>query len=39
LVLDLDLSPPEAAGAVVRDTLARFGRIDALLNIAGLYPR
>ncbi|MGF6721049.1 3-oxoacyl-[acyl-carrier protein] reductase [Paraburkholderia sp. GAS41] len=35
LVLDLDLSEPEAAQQVVDQTLARFGQIDAVLNIAG----
>jgi 3-oxoacyl-[acyl-carrier protein] reductase len=35
LVIDLDLSEPPAAQAVVDRTLAAFGRIDALLNIAG----
>jgi NAD(P)-dependent dehydrogenase (short-subunit alcohol dehydrogenase family) len=35
LVIDTDLSQAEAAQAVVDQTLAGFGRIDALLNIAG----
>jgi NAD(P)-dependent dehydrogenase (short-subunit alcohol dehydrogenase family) len=35
LVLELDLMAPSAAGAVVKATLERFGRIDALVNIAG----
>jgi NAD(P)-dependent dehydrogenase (short-subunit alcohol dehydrogenase family) len=35
LVIDLDLSEPVAAQAVVDRALAAFGRIDALLNIAG----
>ena len=39
LVLDLDLSQAAAAGKVVEATLARFGRIDALLNIAGAVPQ
>lgn len=39
LVLDLDLSQPEAAQQVVDKTLAAFGRIDALLNIAGAVPQ
>jgi NAD(P)-dependent dehydrogenase (short-subunit alcohol dehydrogenase family) len=39
LVLDLDLSEPTAADTVVRRTLERFGRIDALLNIAGAVPQ
>jgi 3-oxoacyl-[acyl-carrier protein] reductase len=39
LLLDLDLARPEAAQQVVDSTLARFGRIDALLNIAGAVPQ
>jgi 3-oxoacyl-[acyl-carrier protein] reductase len=35
LVLELDLMVPAAAEIVVKKTLDRFGRIDALLNIAG----
>src|SRR6476469_7291357 len=35
LVLELDLMAPTAAEVVVRKTLDRFGRIDALVNIAG----
>jgi 3-oxoacyl-[acyl-carrier protein] reductase len=35
LVIDTDLSVAAAAHAVVERTLASFGRIDALLNIAG----
>jgi 3-oxoacyl-[acyl-carrier protein] reductase len=35
LVLDLDLMVPAVAEIVVKKTLDRFGRIDALLNIAG----
>jgi 3-oxoacyl-[acyl-carrier protein] reductase len=35
LAIDLDLMAPTAAEAVVSQTLAKFGRIDALLNIAG----
>lgn len=38
LVIDLDLMAPTAAEAVVSRTLAKFGRIDALLNIAGAVP-
>jgi 3-oxoacyl-[acyl-carrier protein] reductase len=30
-----DLADPEAVDAVVRDTAARFGRIDAVVNLAG----
>ena len=39
LVIDADLARPEAAKAVVDQTLAAFGRIDALLNIAGAVPQ
>ncbi|HVW73337.1 MAG TPA: SDR family oxidoreductase [Rhizomicrobium sp.] len=39
LVIDADLSQPEAARAVVDQTGAAFGRIDALLNISGAVPQ
>lgn len=39
LVIDADLAEPDAARAVVAQTLAAFGRIDALLNIAGAVPQ
>jgi 3-oxoacyl-[acyl-carrier protein] reductase len=39
LVIDLDLADPAAAGQVVERTLAAFGRIDALVNIAGAVPQ
>ncbi|WP_296745971.1 SDR family oxidoreductase [Mesorhizobium sp.] len=39
LVIEADLAEPEAAKAVVDQTLAAFGRIDALLNIAGAVPQ
>jgi NAD(P)-dependent dehydrogenase (short-subunit alcohol dehydrogenase family) len=38
-VIDLDLSDSSAAQKVVEQTLAAFGRIDALLNIAGAVPQ
>ena len=38
-VIDADLAQPEVAQAVVDRTLAAFGRIDALLNIAGAVPQ
>jgi 3-oxoacyl-[acyl-carrier protein] reductase len=38
LSIDLDLTAPTAAEAVVSQTLAKFGRIDTLLNIAGAVP-
>lgn len=31
----VDLRSPKAAGEVVERTLAEFGRVDALVNIAG----
>ena len=39
LPLALDLSQVEASKTVVNTTLERFGRIDALLNIAGAVPQ
>jgi 3-oxoacyl-[acyl-carrier protein] reductase len=39
LVIDIDLSDTSAAKKVVEQTLAAFGRIDALLNIAGAVPQ
>jgi 3-oxoacyl-[acyl-carrier protein] reductase len=39
LVVDIDLAEPAAAQAVVDQALAAFGRIDALLNIAGAVPQ
>jgi 3-oxoacyl-[acyl-carrier protein] reductase len=39
LVLGVDLSDPRAPVTVVDDTIQRFGRIDALLNIAGAVPQ
>lgn len=39
LVCDLDLSKAEAADALVSTVLDRFGRLDALLNIAGAVPQ
>lgn len=39
LVIEADLARPEGAKAVVDQTLAAFGRIDALLNIAGAVPQ
>jgi len=35
----LDLRDPQSAEIVVKGTLDRFGRIDALLNIAGAVPQ
>jgi 3-oxoacyl-[acyl-carrier protein] reductase len=39
LVIDADLAEPQAAKAVVDRTSAAFGRIDALINIAGAVPQ
>jgi 3-oxoacyl-[acyl-carrier protein] reductase len=39
LVIDADLSQPAAAQTIVDQSLAAFGRIDALLNIAGAVPQ
>ena len=39
LAIDLDLSEADAAQHVVDQTLSTFGRIDALLNIAGAVPQ
>ena len=39
LAIAIDLSDPSAAARVVDEALARFGRIDALLNIAGAVPQ
>ncbi len=38
-VCDLDLSKIESAETLIKATLDRFGRIDALLNIAGAVPQ
>jgi 3-oxoacyl-[acyl-carrier protein] reductase len=39
LIIDLDLSDTAAPKKIVDQTLARFARIDALLNIAGAVPQ
>jgi 3-oxoacyl-[acyl-carrier protein] reductase len=39
LICALDLSHVEAPGTLIQTTLDRFGRIDALLNIAGAVPQ
>src|SRR5487761_504456 len=39
LIIDADLAQPAAAKAVIDQTLTAFGRIDALLNIAGAVPQ
>ena len=35
----LDLRHPQSAKSIIEGTLERFGRIDALLNIAGAVPQ
>lgn len=39
LIYALDLRQPQSPEIVVKGTLERFGRIDALLNIAGAVPQ
>ncbi|HTV55169.1 MAG TPA: SDR family oxidoreductase [Terriglobia bacterium] len=39
MVFAIDLRPPQSAETVIKGTLDRFGRIDALLNIAGAVPQ
>jgi 3-oxoacyl-[acyl-carrier protein] reductase len=39
MVSPIDLRMPQSAETIVRATLDRFGRIDALLNIAGAVPQ
>jgi len=39
LVVAADLADAQAATSIVEQTLAEFGRIDALLNIAGAVPQ
>jgi 3-oxoacyl-[acyl-carrier protein] reductase len=39
LVYAMDLREPSSAEIIVKGTLDRFGRIDALLNIAGAVPQ
>ncbi|MEI9979565.1 MAG: SDR family oxidoreductase [Edaphobacter sp.] len=39
LIYALDLREPQSAEILVTGTLERFGRIDALLNIAGAVPQ
>jgi len=39
LIVDIDLAEQSAAKQVVEKTLSAFGRIDALLNIAGAVPQ
>ena len=39
IVYALDLREPQSARSIIEGTLERFGRIDALLNIAGAVPQ
>jgi 3-oxoacyl-[acyl-carrier protein] reductase len=39
MVYALDLREPQSADIIINGTLERFGRIDALLNIAGAVPQ
>jgi len=39
LVIDLDLSERRSATAVIERVLSTFGRIDALINVAGAVPQ
>jgi 3-oxoacyl-[acyl-carrier protein] reductase len=39
LICPLDLREPRSAEVLVKSTLDRYGRIDALLNIAGAVPQ
>jgi 3-oxoacyl-[acyl-carrier protein] reductase len=39
LIIDIDLSEASAAKTIADRTLSAFGRIDALLNIAGAVPQ
>ena len=39
LIYALDMREPQSAEVVVKGTLDRFGRIDALANIAGAVPQ
>jgi 3-oxoacyl-[acyl-carrier protein] reductase len=39
LIIAADLRQAEAAGQVVKETVAKFGKIDALVNIAGAVPQ
>ena len=38
-VLAFDLRQPQSAKAIIEETLERFSRVDALLNIAGAVPQ
>src|ERR1700733_2582872 len=39
MVLAFDLRQPQSAKTIIKETLSRFGKTDALLNIAGAVPQ
>jgi NAD(P)-dependent dehydrogenase (short-subunit alcohol dehydrogenase family) len=39
LAIQADLSDPDAARRVIETTVDRFGRIDALVKMASIFPR
>jgi NAD(P)-dependent dehydrogenase (short-subunit alcohol dehydrogenase family) len=39
MIVDLDLRQPQSSDTLIKGTIERFGRIDALLNIAGAVPQ
>ena len=39
LVIAIDLRQPESAQIIIKETLERFAKVDALLNIAGAVPQ
>jgi 3-oxoacyl-[acyl-carrier protein] reductase len=39
MIYALDLREPQSAETVIKGTLESFGRIDALLNVAGAVPQ
>jgi 3-oxoacyl-[acyl-carrier protein] reductase len=39
MIFAIDLRQPQSAKTIIEGTLQRFGRIDALLNIAGAVPQ
>ncbi|MGH2573645.1 MAG: 3-oxoacyl-ACP reductase family protein [Actinomycetota bacterium] len=39
LVLEADVSDPQAVGAMIKETMSTFGRVDILVNNAGIVSR